>query len=172
MAESTDSLDVLVERWLQWDQDPVTCEEIKQLQAAGNTGELEKRLRNRIQFGTAGLRGRMQAGFAFMNSLTVIQASQGLARFVKEAHEGTEPPSVVIGRDARHNSEKFARLAANAFESEGIRVFRFNTFTPTPFVPYSVLLKKVSAGVMITASHNPPQDNGIVTSRGKENLAC
>lgn len=95
----------------------------------------------------------MQAGFSCMNSLTVIQASQGLAKFIKATHRGTEQPSVVIGRDARHNSEKFAFLAANSFEAEGIHVWWYDDVNPTPFVPFAVLLKKADAGVMVTASH-------------------
>ncbi|KAM5490568.1 hypothetical protein MaudMau93_002372 [Microsporum audouinii] len=133
---------------------------MEQLRVDNDEAALEKRLRDRIQFGTAGLRGRMQAGFSCMNSLTVIQASQGLAKFVKATHQGTEQPSVVIGRDARHNSRKFAFLAANAFEAEGIHVWWYDNVNPTPFVPFAVLLKKANAGVMVTASHNPAQDNG------------
>ncbi|KAM5440869.1 hypothetical protein MferCBS31731_004008 [Microsporum ferrugineum] len=153
-------LDTLVQRWLEWDQDPSTRKEMEQLRVDNDEAALEKRLRDRIQFGTAGLRGRMQAGFSCMNSLTVIQASQGLAKFVKATHQGTEQPSVVIGRDARHNSRKFAFLAANAFEAEGIHVWWYDNVNPTPFVPFAVLLKKANAGVMVTASHNPAQDNG------------
>ncbi|OAL65442.1 phosphoglucomutase [Trichophyton rubrum] len=153
-------LDTLIQRWLEWDQDPSTRREIEKLQADKDDAGLEKRLRERIQFGTAGLRGRMQAGFSCMNSLTVIQASQGLAKFIKATHRGTEQPSVVIGRDARHNSEKFAFLAANSFEAEGIHVWWYDDVNPTPFVPFAVLLKKADAGVMVTASHNPAQDNG------------
>ncbi|KAK2845267.1 hypothetical protein FQN49_005882, partial [Arthroderma sp. PD_2] len=100
-------LDTLIKRWLEWDKDPSTRKEIEELRADNDEATLEKRLRERIQFGTAGLRGRMQAGFSCMNSLTVIQASQGLAKFIKETHQGAERPSVVIGRDARHNSRKF-----------------------------------------------------------------
>ncbi|EZF34991.1 hypothetical protein H109_05126 [Trichophyton interdigitale MR816] len=156
-----ESLDTLIQRWLEWDQDPSTRREFEKLQADKDDAGLEKRLRERIQFGTAGLRGRMQAGFSCMNSLTVIQASQGLAKFIKATHKGTEQPSVVIGRDARHNSQKFAFLAANAFEAEGIHVWWYGDVNPTPFVPFAVLLKKADAGVMVTASHNPAQDNGI-----------
>lgn len=95
----------------------------------------------------------MQAGFAFMNSLTVIQASQGLARFIKQRHQGPGEPTVVIGRDARHNSHKFAMLAARAFEAQGIHVFWYGSSCPTPFVPFAVIQKHATAGVMITASH-------------------
>lgn len=95
----------------------------------------------------------MQAGFSYMNCLTVIQASQGLCKFLKTLPQGPDPPSVVIGRDARYNSEKFALLAASALKAEGIQVLSLNTCTPTPLVPFAVLLKKASAGIMITASH-------------------
>lgn len=95
----------------------------------------------------------MQAGFSSMNSLTVIQASQGLARYIKSINSGSEKPSVVIGRDARHNSREFAALAANAFNALGIHVWWYSSVCPTPLVPFGVLLKKATAGIMITASH-------------------
>lgn len=95
----------------------------------------------------------MQAGFSSMNCLTVIQASQGLAKYVQAANGGIETPAVVIGHDSRHNSAKFARLAANAFLAQKIRVFMFSCSSPTPFVPFSILRKGASAGVMVTASH-------------------
>ncbi|KAI5279890.1 Phosphoglucomutase-3, partial [Ascosphaera aggregata] len=122
-----------------------------------------------LQFGTAGLRGRMQAGFSFINCLTIIQTSQGLAQYVRavnqDAAETTSTamattPLVIIGHDARNNSAKYARLAANAFLALGIRVLMFSTSSPTPFVPFFVLKKKAAAGVMVTASHNPAKDNG------------
>lgn len=106
-----------------------------------------------IQFGTAGLRGRMQAGFSCMNSLTVIQASQGLARFLQQSHSGDEPACVVLGHDARHNSGRFAALAANAFDAVGIKVWWYPTNCPTPHVPFGILVKHAAAGVMVTASH-------------------
>ncbi|PGH19317.1 hypothetical protein AJ80_04070 [Polytolypa hystricis UAMH7299] len=155
-----ETLSALVQRWLDWDRDPETREEIIQLRDANNEAELEKRLRHRIQFGTAGLRGRMQAGFSSMNSLTVIQASQGLARFIKSTYRGRKEPAAVIGRDGRHNSAKFASLTANAFKAEGFEVL-FNDMCPTPLVPYRILADDAIVGVMITASHNPAADNGI-----------
>ncbi|PGH16595.1 hypothetical protein AJ79_01701 [Helicocarpus griseus UAMH5409] len=159
----------LVQRWLDWDQDPETRAEIIKLRDEKNEIELEKRLRKRIEFGTAGLRGRMQAGFSSMNALTVIQASQGLAKFIKKTfqHEPEQQqPSVIIGRDARHNSQKFAALAANAFAAEKIRVLWYQSAGPTPLVPFGVLKHRASAGVMVTASHNPAKDNGMYFSNG------
>ncbi|ODH26175.1 hypothetical protein ACO22_04766 [Paracoccidioides brasiliensis] len=163
----------LVTQWLAWDQDPQTREEIICLRDEKKDDELEKRLRKYIEFGTAGLRGRMQGGFSSMNALTVIQASQGLGKFIEQFHcrspaqgAGQDSPTVIIGRDARHNSEKFAALAANAFAAQGIRVLWYENAGPTPLVPFGVLAHRAAAGVMITASHNPACDNGLYTSAG------
>lgn len=106
-----------------------------------------------IQFGTAGLRGRMAAGFSCMNCLTVIQASQGLAKYIKDKHAAIAPGGVVIGHDARHNSDKFAALAANAFVSLGIPVWFYSPPSITPSVPFGVTHLRAAAGIMVTASH-------------------
>ena len=108
----------------------------------------------------------MAAGFSCMNSLTVIQASQGLARFIKETRHGAELPAVVIGHDARHNSKKFAALSANAFSAEGIQVWWYSCASPTPLVPYGVISKKAAAGVMVTASHVS------IPERGRSHIVC
>lgn len=150
----------LAEEWLRLDEDRSTTDEIYKLLVHGNRDELERRLRTRIAFGTAGLRGPMQAGFACMNSLTVIQASQGLAAYLLKTEENVKTRGVVIGRDARHNSEKFAKLTAAAFVAKGIKVWWYETPTHTPLVPFGVRELNAVAGVMITASHNPAQDNG------------
>lgn len=150
----------LAQEWLQLDKDEATTDEIYKLLVHGDHDELERRLRNRIAFGTAGLRGPMQAGFACMNSLTVIQASQGLAAYLLETEENVKTRGVVIGRDARHNSEKFAKLTAAAFVAKGIKVWWLEIPTHTPLVPFGVRELNAVAGVMITASHNPAQDNG------------
>jgi phosphoglucomutase len=165
---TSESLENLVQKWLNWDKDQSNAAEIRSLwEMQAHPGpcsdaakdELEKRLRNRIQFGTAGLRGRMQAGFAFMNCLTVIQASQGIAQYLLSSTL-VRPLSVIIGHDTRHNSTRFARLATNAFTSKGIKVHLFEDYVPTPFVAFGVKVMNTSAGIMITASHNPAQDNG------------
>lgn len=106
-----------------------------------------------IQFGTAGLRGRMAAGFSCMNSLTVIQASQGLARYLRDNYGDLLSRGVIIGHDARHNSAKFAALAANAFIAQGIPVWFYSGPAVTPAVPFGVTDMRALAGVMVTASH-------------------
>ncbi|KAF2012357.1 hypothetical protein BU24DRAFT_275345 [Aaosphaeria arxii CBS 175.79] len=150
----------LAEEWLELDKDKETTDEIYKLLVQGNNDELERRLRTRIAFGTAGLRGPMQAGFACMNSLTVIQASQGLAAYLLETEENVKSRGIVIGRDARHNSEKFAKLAAAAFVTKGIKVWWYETPVHTPLVPFGVGELSAAGGIMITASHNPARDNG------------
>jgi phosphoglucomutase len=150
----------LARDWLELDQDKTTTDEIYKLLVDGNTDELEKRLRTRIAFGTAGLRGPMQAGFACMNSLTVIQASQGLAAYLLKTEHNVKTRGVVIGRDARHNSEKFAKLTAAAFVAKGVKVWWYETPQHTPLVPFGVRELGAVAGIMITASHNPAKDNG------------
>ncbi|KAF1848449.1 uncharacterized protein K460DRAFT_364439 [Cucurbitaria berberidis CBS 394.84] len=156
----TEDIKELAREWLELDEDETTTDEIHKLLIRGDTSELEKRLRTRIAFGTAGLRGPMQAGFACMNSLTVIQASQGLAAYLLKTEQHVKARGVVIGRDARHNSEKFAKLTAAAFVAKGIKVWWYEDPTHTPLVPFGLRELGAAAGVMITASHNPAQDNG------------
>lgn len=93
----------------------------------------------------------MAAGFAYMNCLTVIQTSQGLAKYLRDNYPGDY--AVVIGRDARKNSEKFARLAANAFIAQGFKVLFFAKECTTPMVSWATKARSAIAGVMITASH-------------------
>ncbi|KAJ5377640.1 Phosphoribomutase [Penicillium cataractarum] len=161
-----ESLSSLVETWLQWDQDPTTRAEIEQLRDANHTKELELRLRSRIEFGTAGLRGRMAAGFTYMNCLTVIQASQGLAKHIQSKGPEVASKGVIIGHDARHYSHKFAQLAANAFVALQIPVKFVDESAPTPLVAFGVYHFGAAAGVVVTASHNPPQDNGYKVYSG------
>ena len=114
-----------------------------------------------LTFGTAGLRAQMGAGFSRINSLTIIQTSQGLAEYLLEKEPGTATAGIVIGHDARHNSAKFAELAAAAFIFKGIKVWWYEHLVHTPMVPFGVLHLHAAAGIMITASHNPAQDNGL-----------
>ena len=159
-----DSIQDLARQWLRQDKEESTRREIENLVKLSDSSELEGRLRKRIAFGTAGLRASMRAGFAYMNSLIVLQTSQGLAQYIldqsPDLHGNKEPTKIVIGHDARHNSEKFARLAAAAFLAKGLTVLWFGKLVHTPMVPFAVKYYGAAAGVMVTASHNPKNDNG------------
>ncbi|CAB4008827.1 phosphoglucomutase-2-like isoform X3, partial [Paramuricea clavata] len=137
-----------------------TLAEVKQLISDKDYDELNTRFSQRIAFGTAGLRAKMGAGFSLLNDLTVIQASQGLCRYLETLFQNVKEMGVVIGYDARHNSERLACLTGAVFLSQGIKVKLFGKIVPTPFVPYTVKKYKCAAGVMITASHNPKEYNG------------
>ncbi|KAF3908464.1 Phosphoglucomutase-2 [Orbilia brochopaga] len=161
MAESADkSVDQLVQEWLALDKNETTRKEIQDLVTQGATDELDRRLRTRIAFGTAGLRSRMQAGFAHLNDVTIIQASQGLAAYLLASTDTDNPRSVIIGHDHRHNSASFAQLTAAAFVLKGFKVYVLDGLVHTPLVPFGVKHLGCLAGVMITASHNPAKDNG------------
>ncbi|KAF8712391.1 phosphohexose mutase family, partial [Rhizoctonia solani] len=165
-----------VNEWLAFDKNPATRAEIESLRDAGNTEELKRRLMKRIEFGTAGkshrrqaeccliesegLRGLMAAGFSCMNDLIVIQASQGLCAYVLQNVPNATERGVVVGHDHRYNSEKWAQLTAAAFVSKGFKVYLHKGIVHTPLVPYTVSKLNAAAGVMITASHNPKDDNG------------
>lgn len=153
-------ISALAERWLSEDKNPETRAQIERLLAANNEEELEKLLRNRIEFGTAGLRARMEAGYSRLNQLTVITASQGLAAYVAKTVPEATQRGVVVGHDHRNNSSIFARLTARAFLDQGFRVYFYPQIGMTPQVPFAVKRLRAACGVMITASHNPKDDNG------------
>ncbi|XP_054996655.1 phosphopentomutase [Sorex araneus] len=159
-------LDQEVTRWLRWDKNPLTSELVKQLVADNNKEELQKCFGTRMEFGTAGLRAAMGPGISQMNDLTIIQTTQGFCRYLEKQFSDLKQRGVVISFDARAhpasggNSRRFAQLAATTFITQGVPVYLFSDITPTPFVPYTVSRLKLCAGIMITASHNPKQDNG------------
>ena len=146
------------ERWLAQDPDPQTRQELQQLIDSQNTHELTDCFAGRLQFGTAGLRGKLGPGPNRMNRVVVMQAAAGLARYLNRLHP--REASIVIGFDARHNSDVFARDTARVMQGAGINALMLPTPLPTPVLAYAIKHLGASAGVMITASHNPPQDNG------------
>ncbi|PVG04091.1 Phosphoglucomutase, first 3 domain-containing protein [Serendipita vermifera] len=150
----------LVDSWLKWDGNETTRAEIQRLWDEGRTEELERRLRKRIEFGTAGLRGRMEAGFSRMNDLIIIQASQGLCNYILNNVEKSRERGVVVGHDHRYNSERWAQLTAAVFLQAGFKVYLHRNLVHTPLVPFTVQQTRAAGGVMITASHNPKNDNG------------
>ncbi|MCW2749978.1 MAG: phosphomannomutase [Aeromicrobium sp.] len=150
----------LIERaqdWLSQDPDPATRDELQALIDAGDTAQLQDRFAERLQFGTAGLRGALGAGPNRMNRVIVAQAAAGLAAFLTEREA---KPSVVIGYDARHNSDIFARDTAEIMEGAGVHAHLLPTHLPTPVLAFAIRHLGCSSGVMVTASHNPPEDNG------------
>ncbi|TDG49369.1 hypothetical protein AWZ03_004237 [Drosophila navojoa] len=156
-------LDSQIKKWVKWDRNQDTLSQIMEAVRNEDWDTLRCRLCRRIDFGTAGLRAVMRAGFDSMNELVVIQTSQGLCAYIKEQcpdeAEWAER-GVVIGFDGRYNSQRFAELTTIVFLSNNFRVFQFKRMVGTPFVPYTVMRMHSLAGVMITASHNPKQENG------------
>ncbi|MBL3699837.1 phospho-sugar mutase [Leucobacter luti] len=155
--------------WAQDDIDPATQRETLHLVErasaadAGALAELAAAFSGRLAFGTAGLRGPLGPGPQRMNRVVVSQTSAGFAAYLRERAAGGEaetPPSIVIGYDGRVNSDVFARDTAEVMAGAGVRVFLFPEAGPTPLTAFAVRHLGVSAGVMVTASHNPPRDNG------------
>lgn len=143
--------------WIDQDPDPETRDELQALLDAGDDAEVAERFAGRLQFGTAGLRGELGAGPLRMNRVVVAQAAAGLAAYLRE-HE--ESPSAVVGFDARHNSDVFARDTAEILAGAGVRAVLLPEPLPTPVLAFAIGHLGLSAGVMVTASHNPPRDNG------------
>lgn len=158
--------------WLDQDPDAVTRAELQALIDAGDSAGLTDRFGSRIGFGTAGLRGELGAGPNRMNRVLVAQAAAGIARWLLANPEfaGTgRRPSVVIGFDGRINSDVFAQDSAQIFAGAGIDVLLFDTYLPTPMLAFAVKQGGYSMGVMVTASHNPPRDNGYKVYLGGAN---
>lgn len=170
MTDTTDArLCADARAWAEQDPDPETRAEAEALADAAEAGddaaraELRDRFDGRLAFGTAGLRAELGAGPRRMNRVVVSQTSAGFAAYLRDrAARGatTNPPTAVVGYDGRVGSEVFARDAAEVLAGAGIRVTLLPEAGPTPLTAFAVRHLGASAGVMITASHNPPRDNG------------
>lgn len=174
-ADAADPVIAVAANWLAQDPDPETQAELRYLisGAQGNDpaalGELHARFDERLAFGTAGLRGEIAAGSNRMNRVLVSQAAAGLAAYLLNvAPEGTTP-SVVIGYDGRKNSQVFAIDSARIMAGAGVRAILLPRLLPTPVLAFAVRHLDASAGVMVTASHNPPNDNGYKVYLGGAN---
>ncbi|MBM7790813.1 phospho-sugar mutase [Tenggerimyces flavus] len=148
--------------WIAEDPDPDTRAELTAVVAATEAGEaaalaeLEDRFSGPLEFGTAGLRGAMGAGPNRMNRVVVIRAAAGLAAYLSARGGG----KVLVGYDARHNSHTFATDTAAVLAGAGLEPLVLSRSLPTPLLAYGIRQLGCVAGVMVTASHNPPQDNG------------
>ncbi|MEU5000936.1 phospho-sugar mutase [Streptomyces sp. NPDC021622] len=144
--------------WLAEDPDPETREELAKLIEAADTTELAARFGGTLQFGTAGLRGELGAGPMRMNRSVVIRAAAGLAAYLKSKNQ--TDGLVVIGYDARYKSADFARDTAAVMTGAGLKAAVLPRPLPTPVLAFAIRHLGAVAGVEVTASHNPPRDNG------------
>lgn len=166
MSGQDDGVLAAARAWLAQDPDPVTRAELEALISSAADGEdaasadLADRFAGRLAFGTAGLRGELGAGSNRMNRVLVAQAAAGLAAFVLERAGADRVPTVVVGYDGRRNSDVFARDSAELFAGAGLRAILLPRLLPTPVLAFAVRHLGADAGVMVTASHNPPNDNG------------
>jgi phosphomannomutase len=145
---------VTPEDWIAHDPDPVTAAEL----ARCDPGELSARFARPLTFGTAGLRGPVRGGPDAMNLAVVLRATWAVAKVLKD--RGLACSTVIVGRDARHGSAEFAAATAEVLAAAGFSVMLLPYPAPTPVVAFAVRYTGAAAGIQITASHNPPTDNG------------
>ncbi|MEI3436260.1 MAG: phospho-sugar mutase [Clostridia bacterium] len=170
-----------LEEYKKWCESPDFDEETKKelSEIKDNEKEIEDRFYKELEFGTAGLRGVIGAGTNRMNKYTVGKATQGLANYIKE--QGTQDKGVAISYDSRKMSKEFSLQTALILNANGIKTYLFENLRPVPELSFAVRELKCTAGVMITASHNPPKYNGykvywddgaqIVAPRDKDIIA-
>ncbi|MBR4094791.1 MAG: phospho-sugar mutase [Bacteroidales bacterium] len=149
----------VAKQWLSADYDEATRNEVKRLME-NDPKELEESFYKNLEFGTGGLRGIMGVGTNRMNKYTVGMATQGVANYLKENFKDLPQISVAVSFDSRNNSAEFAKITANVFAANGIKVYLFDSLRPVPELSYSIRHLKCQSGVMITASHNPKEYNG------------
>lgn len=146
--------------WLSDAYDPETRAQVKEMLEAEDKTNLIESFYKDLEFGTGGLRGIMGPGSNRMNIYTVGAATQGLANYLKEAFMDEPEIKVVVGHDVRNNSRKFAEIVADIFSANGIKVYLFEDFRPTPELSFAIRHLGCHSGVNITASHNPKEYNG------------
>ena len=148
----------VAQSWLDGNYDPETKCKVIELRNNDPAG-FEDAFYKNLEFGTGGLRGIMGVGTNRMNKYTVGMATQGLANYIKQNVPG-DNHSVCISYDSRNNSKDFAKITASVLSANGIKVYIYDNLRPIPLLSYAVRTKHATAGVMITASHNPKEYNG------------
>lgn len=148
------------EKWLTPAYDAETQAEVKRMLQNPDKTELIDSFYKDLEFGTGGLRGIMGAGSNRMNIYTVGAATQGLSNYLNKCFAGKGQISVVVGHDCRNNSDKFAKITADIFSANGIKVYLFDDLRPTPEVSFAIRHFSCQSGINITASHNPREYNG------------
>ncbi|KAI9988925.1 hypothetical protein PInf_022613 [Phytophthora infestans] len=153
------------QQWVEWDVNAGTKAQVEQLVAAKDVARIRELFGSRVAFGTAGLRAVMGPGPAAMNDLVVIQASQGICKYLTlQFGDQVKSMGVALGYDHRQygtlSSKRFAELTAAVCLHCGFKVYLYEGFVATPLVPFCIEQKSCAAGVMVTASHNPKADNG------------
>ena len=146
------------QRWLTDTFDKKTQEEVQQL-IAGNPTQLTEHFYQDLEFGTGGMRGIMGAGTNRINKYTLGRATQGLSNYLNKTFPN-KPLKAVIAYDCRHNSKEFAKIVADVFSANNIKVYIFENLRPTPELSFAVRHLGCDAGIVLTASHNPPEYNG------------
>ncbi|MFK3976635.1 phospho-sugar mutase [Shewanella vesiculosa] len=149
-----------INHWLNKDPDPKTRAQLQALIDSNNETELAARFAGRLAFGTAGLRGEVGVGPMAMNRLVIRQTTAGLGAYLLEQINNAAERGVVIGYDGRHDSYDFAHDAASVLTAMGINVYLTHKVAATPLVAFGVKHLNAAAGIVVTASHNPPQYNG------------
>ncbi|SDJ23175.1 phospho-sugar mutase [Salimicrobium halophilum] len=147
------------EHWKRWDEEKDLDEDLRSQLAVLDEAELEDAFYKELEFGTGGMRGKLGPGTNRMNVYTVRKAAQGLAAYVK--NQKAENGSIVIAYDSRYLSKTFAEETARVAGANGVKAYVFSSLRPTPELSFAVRHLKATAGVVITASHNPPEYNGF-----------
>ena len=150
----------IAQAWIDADPDPVTQAEGQALVDIADLSVLADHFGTRLKFGTAGLRGRLGPGPNRMNCALVRQVAAGLGLYLQEHAPTNAQKGVVIGFDGRHGSREFALDSAGILMKLGFKVYAFDTVCSTPQLAHAIPFLNAAAGIMVTASHNPPQDNG------------
>ena len=148
------------EKWLTPAYDAETQAEVKRMLANEDKTELIEAFYKDLEFGTGGLRGIMGVGSNRMNIYTVGAATQGLSNYLKKNFKDLSQISVVVGYDCRNNSDLFARISADIFSGNGIKVYLFEDMRPTPEMSFAIRHLGCQSGIILTASHNPKEYNG------------